>query len=167
MIDCPSCGAQNPDGEVYCYKCGILLNQAFDTKQLPEDEAKLVFPKRHWGTATFDYKTYVLMHVRGHDKPLAVPFEGEELVIGRSNEEAKVDIDLSDYGALEQGVSRRHALLRRQNETVQLIDLQSANSTFLNGHKIIPNEPRILRDGDEMKLGQLVVRVAFEDVHPS
>ncbi len=167
MIECPGCGTENKDGEVICIRCGILLNQAFDTKKLPEDEAKLVFPKRHWGTATFDYKTYVLMHVRGHDKPIVVPFEGEELVIGRSNEEVKVDIDLSNYGALEAGVSRRHALLRRQSETVQLIDLKSANSTFLNSHKIIPNEPRILRDGDEIKLGQLVVRVAFEDVHES
>ena len=37
----------------------------------------------------------------------------------------------------------------------------SANSTYLNGQRLLPSEPRILRDNDELRLGRLVIRVTF------
>jgi predicted component of type VI protein secretion system len=40
-------------------------------------------------------------------------------------------------------------------------DLGSANSTFLNGQRLMPHEPRVLRDNDEVRLGRLVFRVNF------
>ncbi len=71
------------------------------------------------------------------------------------------DIDLTPHDAIEKGVSRTHAVLTRDQETVVVADLNSANGTFLNGQKLMPNEPRILRDNDELRLGRLVIRVAF------
>ena len=41
------------------------------------------------------------------------------------------------------------------------MDLGSANATYLNGQKLIPFQARILRDGDELKLGNCGVRVGF------
>ena len=35
------------------------------------------------------------------------------------------------------------------------------NGTFLNGQRLVPNQPRILRDGDEIRLGHLVLYVRF------
>ncbi|NLF75923.1 MAG: FHA domain-containing protein, partial [Chloroflexi bacterium] len=68
---------------------------------------------------------------------------------------------LSPYDALEKGVSRRHMMVSREHDTVAVMDLGSANSTYLNGQRLLPSEPRILRDNDELRLGRLVIRVTF------
>jgi hypothetical protein len=153
---------------MYCYRCGYLLSGKSETRRFNAQDTGRVVPKRRWGTARFDAQTSVQLHVRGHEKPIVVFFNADnEITMGRTHEKVVVDVDLSNYGAVEHGVSRRHALLRRQNDTIVVVDLESANSTFLNGQRIIPNEPRILRDGDELRLGRLVVRVTFELVKVS
>ena len=47
-------------------------------------------------------------------------------------------------------VSRRHALLRRQNGQYILEPLSPTNSTLLNGQRIF--RPTVLRSGDEIRL---------------
>lgn len=166
MIECPNCGAENQENAAYCYRCGHTFSTKSKTRVFDSPDTGPVVPKRRWGTARFDSQTSVQLHVRGHEKPVVVFFNAEnEITMGRTHGDVVVDVDLSGYGAVEHGVSRRHAQLRRQNETIVVIDLDSANSTFLNGQRIIPNEPRILRDGDEIRLGRLVIRVTFELVH--
>lgn len=167
MIECSNCEAPNQDGAAICYRCGSPLDDGKPTegktRQFNGSDTGPVIPRRKWGTARFDNQTVILLHVRGYDQPLRVLFGEEELVIGRSHETSSVDVDLTEHGAIDAGVSRRHALLRRQNETIVLVDLNSANGTFLNGQRIISNEPRILRDGDELRLGRLVIRTSFEE----
>jgi len=169
---CPNCGTENKEEDVYCYRCGALLPKGAalarstrqDTTILDEGSDGPASPKRRWGTARFDHETVVILHVRGYQDKLNVRLEeNRDVTLGRTHGDVTVDIDFTPYKALEAGVSRRHALLRRQNDTVVLMDLGSANSTFLNGQRIIPNEPRILRDGDEVRLGKLVVRASFEN----
>ena len=46
-------------------------------------------------------------------------------------------------------------------DALKVIDLGSANATFINGQKLIAHQARILRDGDELRLGHLVIRVHF------
>ena len=58
-------------------------------------------------------------------------------------------------------MSRRHLDLPRQHDTILVTDLGSANSTYINGQRLIPREPRILRDNDELRLGRMVIRVTF------
>ncbi len=169
MIVCPNptCEASNTEGSAHCFRCGtplpVVNNMQGKTKTFGSSGTGPVIPRRKWGTARFDNQTVILLHVRGYEKPLKVLFGEEELVIGRTHEDSSVDVDLTEHGAIDAGVSRRHALLRRQNDTIVLVDLNSANGTFLNGQRIISNEPRILRDGDEVRLGRLVLRASFEE----
>ena len=55
-----------------------------------------------------------------------------------------------------------HAVVRRGDGLLNLIDLGSVNGTYLNGQRLIPNQPRVLRDGDEIKFGKLVCYVYFK-----
>lgn len=165
MIECPQCKADNPEQSLHCFRCGTLLRHERSTKVFDQTDESPVIPKRRWGTARFDRETVILLHVRGYNEPLRIVFSQDELVIGRTHGDVVVEVDLTEHGGIDAGVSRRHALLRRQNDTIVVIDLGSANSTFLNGQRIIPNEPRILRDGDEMRLGRLVMRATFEDAY--
>ncbi len=56
-------------------------------------------------------------------------------------------------------VSREHACVRREGWRAILEDLGSANGTFLNGERL--SEPMQLRDGDQIKVGD--VQFVFHD----
>lgn len=56
-------------------------------------------------------------------------------------------------------VSRNHALIRRENDGYVLVDLGSANGTFVNGRPI--SSPTTLNDGDEIKFGDVVLNVRY------
>jgi pSer/pThr/pTyr-binding forkhead associated (FHA) protein len=68
-----------------------------------------------------------------------------EMVLGR---EAGVDLLLSG-----DQVSRRHALLRRQNQEYTIIDLDSVHGVYLNGTKV---HSAVLRDEDVLQLADVV-----------
>jgi pSer/pThr/pTyr-binding forkhead associated (FHA) protein len=84
--------------------------------------------------------------------------------VGRYNPttDEKPEIDLTDYGAVEKGVSRRHAFIIRRDGSLYLVDNDSPNGTFLNGQKLVAQQPRVLRDGDDIRLGHLVLRITFQ-----
>ena len=70
-------------------------------------------------------------------------------------------VDLSAFGAEGMGVSRLHIRIRRKGILLYVADLDSTNGTHLNGRKLIPDGDRVLRDGDELYLGRLCIRVRF------
>lgn len=162
MVPCPRCGYQNPDGEILCIRCGLPLEIIRDgtTRRLDATAEADHFPR--WGTTRLGRERKLLLHVRGHDKPLVVHIT-DMLILGRRDTETgeAPDIDLADYHAQELGVSRRHAAILVEDDTLKVMDLGSANSTYMNGQKLIAHQARILRDGDELRLARLVVRINF------
>ena len=167
MQICPHCSKENPDTDAYCYACGHILPMALSgvtssTTKL-SDVYELLEPQRRWGTAYFDRKGRLQLTFRDTGELVALEI-AHSLVLGRYHQEPGVDqpdVDLTPYGALEKGVSRRHVMVSREHDTVMVMDLGSANSTYLNGQRLLPSEPRILRDNDELRLGRLVIRATF------
>ena len=82
-----------------------------------------------------------------------------EATIGREDVASSnfPEIDLNPYGGVEGGVSRRHARLRWQQGQWMVEDLQSVNYTFVNRQKLSPGTPYPLQDGDELRLGRVVL----------
>ena len=48
-------------------------------------------------------------------------------------------------------VSRRHAILMREDETVRVLDDRSLNGVFVNGERVTSRE---LQDGDVLQIGR-------------
>jgi hypothetical protein len=167
MIICTQCGHSNLEGELVCANCGRLLGENVTETNLLGEDTGAIDPRRRWGTARFDTEDVLLLTVRNHEsKPLSIRVNGDK-TLGRLHRDSTPDIDLTPYEAYDQGVSRIHAVLRRQNDTITVTDLHSQNNTYLNGMRLVPDQPRIVRDGDEIRLGQLVMRVTFQnDPHP-
>jgi ABC transport system ATP-binding/permease protein len=88
---------------------------------------------------------YRLVHVSGSLAGRVREMESREVVLGRDPALAQVV-----FGPEERAVSRRHAALRVENDTLLLRDLESRSGTFVAGHDI---EEAELRDGDEFQLG--------------
>ncbi len=87
----------------------------------------------------------------------------DRLILGRIDQGGLIqpDILLDEFNALEQGVSRHHAVIYLEDNVLKVMDLDSVNGTYLNGLRLIPHQCRILRDGDELRLGNLRLRASF------
>ncbi len=72
----------------------------------------------------------------------------EEIVIGREDTDLTIDDD---------ELSRRHAVVRRHANRLQVEDLGSTNGTFVDGTRIA--EPTLLGGGAEIKIGTTVLVV--------
>lgn len=72
------------------------------------------------------------------------------VVVGRSPS--------SDVVVDEPYVSATHARFTLQGPALVLEDLDSTNGTLVNGHPI--NQPVTLRDGDEVQVGDAIMRVS-------
>jgi pSer/pThr/pTyr-binding forkhead associated (FHA) protein len=105
----------------------------------------------------------LVLLVRDSVEPIVLN-PGERTTIGRMDlrRPERPDIDLTAYGGMEKGVSRIHAAVEPKGNLLTLIDLGSSNGTYLNGHRLPPNEPYTLREGDEIHLGKMVIHIYFK-----
>ncbi|HVO43966.1 MAG TPA: FHA domain-containing protein [Aggregatilineales bacterium] len=104
----------------------------------------------------------IVLQIQGVREPVVLRPQAE-MLLGRADPALRVDlaVDFTPFGGVENGVSRAHAALRRADNRLTLVDLGSVNGTHLNGQRLTPNQPSPLRDGDEIQLGRLVLRVFF------
>jgi hypothetical protein len=82
---------------------------------------------------------------------------GQQMVIGRRSQSRGVNPDIDLVGPPEDpGVSHLHALLVPQESGWAVVDMESANGTYLNdpsSNPLDPNVPVALKDGDVVFLG--------------
>lgn len=169
VLVCPKCKNENELETKICVYCGELLinvEKSATTKFLEnnEDDDNNT-PK--WGSARFNSRTNLVLGIEGEARTLEFDADAiEELVLGREDPKTGTvpAVNLSPYGAQEKGVSRKHSSIIRKDGSLYLVDHASANGTFLNGHKLVANQSRVLRDGDDVRLGKLEIRVTFERV---
>lgn len=88
---------------------------------------------------------------------------GERLTIGRDDAKNEIypEIDLSQHNGQTFGVSRKHARVIMRDNRITVEDLNSANGTYINGKHIGVLVPTRIRDGDQLKLGNLALQVHF------
>lgn len=87
-----------------------------------------------------------------------------EILVGREDATSDIfpELDLTPYGALEKGVSRRHAKITRHDDELTVEDVGSVNGTFLNGHRLTPYQKVPIDSGDVLQLGALGLQVYFD-----
>jgi pSer/pThr/pTyr-binding forkhead associated (FHA) protein len=166
MDVCPHCGFENRHGVLVCGSCGKALfeshpNAIAQTRESERaDEAS--FPRIPEGTARFGQGAALVIRIR-EGAELTIPLVGERIIIGRADVTSHLqpDVDLTPFGGGEKGVSRVHAAIDRAGESLTIVDFGSRNGTYLNGQRLIPHEPYLLHDGDEMRLGELTVQIGF------
>jgi predicted amidophosphoribosyltransferase len=82
-----------------------------------------------------------------------------EIIVGREDPIGNIfpDIDLTNFGGDECGVSRQHARITLQGNQYYITDLQSTNFTYVNEQRLQPNLATPLHDGDEIRFGNLTM----------
>jgi len=164
VITCPVCKHSELDGTLFCSECGSRLwGDAFADetasfslgRDLPRTETigALVIPPQ-------SVVTGITVRITGAAEP--VQLSGKtEYMLGRADPKHDVipDLDLGPYGGQHLGVSRRHASFAVTDTGLTVQDLGSTNGTQVNGRLLNPNERCPLKDGDEVRLGKLVLNI--------
>jgi hypothetical protein len=164
-LTCLVCGRINPGTATECEnpRCRSILLP--ETHKVSPDHTPILIAKG--GTRHIEHT--LLLYVQGSNESIEVELgDSSELIIGRydSTTGTAPDVDLADYDAKEKGVSRKHAVLTYLGDLLKISDLASANSTYLNGQRLIPHQPRIIRNGDRLTLGTLALTVQFGKSNP-
>ncbi len=88
-----------------------------------------------------------------------MPVQRSPLLLGRarSKEGHRPDFDMSFYDP-EGYVSRRHAQIIRARNGYFIADLGSSNGTYVNDQLLSPQRQRLLRNGDQITIGEVVIQ---------
>jgi hypothetical protein len=166
MIKCPVCQAEHPEKTLFCDKCGSYLLEDRQKTTDPIFVGEVAWMEREEppeapeeeGVSLASLRLSILGSGRDVDLPLT-----KEVIIGRLDPTSDCfpEIDLTSDGGLKKGVSRRHAKITRRGNKVFIEDLGSMNGTFLNRKKLTPYLPQVLKNGDELQLGGLILQVSF------
>jgi pSer/pThr/pTyr-binding forkhead associated (FHA) protein len=130
-VQCPICKTHNPAGEAFCVECGLLFSSA-----LPDDA---------FGAPAVRLPCLVDESGREHF------LRPGSNIVGR-----EADILITDAR-----VSRRHAEITLENQTVKLKDLGSTNGTIVNGEKLEPGNEVTLSASDEVMFGGVKLILSF------
>ncbi len=167
MIVCSNCTHVNMSGALFCSECGArlgaydpLTTQNIKTNQMSEAPKQRPGPPPPTQTTLNNWVTLHLLDT-GQVLPLA---ERNEFTLGRISEGQPImpDIDLSPYQAYARGVSRLHAVLKREASHVFLMDLGSSNGTFVNGKRLSPHVDHAVSNGDVIALGKLKIQILLK-----
>lgn len=171
MIICPNCRSEEISGALYCSECGsqIVYSEAQSTQSIFHDRSEpSPQPKQTPGIQASSFTeppqtgSFISLHLVETGEIL--PLMGRnEYTIGRVAEGQPIlpDVDLSNYAAYAQGVSRLHASLKVDRLRVTIMDLGSSNGTRVNGQKISSNFDYPVNHGDIIALGKLKIQVLF------
>jgi hypothetical protein len=172
---CPTCGHRNRPGILLCENCGTNLatgrQSGVGTRDLMREQekgegqldAEAQQAVDTAGGANFTEEMVLRIEIEGGSTPMLV-YPKQEIIMGRRdpNTGGMPDVDLTAYAGYRMGVSRRHAAIRLQDKQLHVSDLGSSNGTFLNGTRLNAHRPYQLKDGDEVRLGQMILRLYFQ-----
>lgn len=162
-MECKECGYENRQGVLLCENCGtdiydILVGEV-TTKQLSQNDTRDLQLNQPASSRP------LILYIADGVAPLSVERKNNQ-VIGRidpaKTNDTSVDIDLTVFDALNNGVSRHHARLDAREQPPALVDLGSNNGTYVNGKRLTTDSPEGLESGDEVQVGRLKMRVYFK-----
>jgi pSer/pThr/pTyr-binding forkhead associated (FHA) protein len=154
-------------GEAFCETCGAALNTPAPS---------LATPTPAFGSPAYPSSAHApggspalapavapttLQRARLLIQPAGVEIafpDAAQAIVGRADASSNFfpDVDLDQYDALSNGVSRSHARVLLQDGRVLIEDLDTTNGTAVNRQRLAPRQTQPIRDGDEIRFGKLV-----------
>lgn len=168
MILCPNCHSQEISGTLFCAECGarLVVGEIPTTSHIERNQTGMLIlqtrPPSPPNLAASGQliSTSVSLHLI--ESGTILHLSGQtEFTLGRVADGQPIlpDVDLSEYEAYAQGVSRLHSALKINNQRVFITDLGSSNGTRVNGQKIMPNVDYPLNHGDVVTLGKFKIQI--------
>jgi pSer/pThr/pTyr-binding forkhead associated (FHA) protein len=166
MIRCPNCHIDNVVNSIYCRECGTSLieNDKRKTDPLDADEAGRVDQTADpGGTSSLEPGSRpgsIRLKIGPSQREVNLRLDNA-IHIGRADPNLDIlpEVDVTEDIAPEKSVSRRHAVIFQQGETVLVEDVGSINGTYVNGKRLDAFTPQALYNDDTVRLGKLLIVV--------
>jgi hypothetical protein len=166
MIVCPNCRYENVTGTLFCEECGAQLEGDNVIAEALTDEliTRELSRKAPRPEPAAPVTSWISLHFMDSGKILPLTSRNE-FILGRLTDDSPIlpDIDLTPYRASACGVSRLHAVVKRKENKVLVMDLSSSNGTYINGRRIPPDVEETLRHGDIVALGTLQIQILLHE----
>jgi hypothetical protein len=170
MIICSNCQHENVSGTLFCVECGTQLDDEVETLTTQAVTHEEIADDLKSRSATAEppsspANSWISLHLMDSGKILPLASR-TEFTMGRLSEGQPImpDIDLTPYQAYASGVSRLHAVVKREADDRSIVmDLGSSNGTYLNGRRINPHTEEELKHGDVVALGKLKIQVLLRN----
>lgn len=161
---CPSCKLRNKPGAILCTFCGAPLKgppqETRATDRLTDDEQ---IPEAQPPAYNVSLVPGVGLGIYLENTAPVTVIRDEEAILGRrASGTGGLIVDLVPFGAIQMGISRRHAVIHREEDGYYITDLNSTNGTRINGRRLLPNTPCRLSSGDVVRLGRLNLLVLYK-----
>ena len=102
-----------------------------------------------------------LVVIRGAKPNTEYPIYDGQNILGRADQKP-VDIDLEIQESPDRvWSSRQHAVIRCENGSLVIEDLNSSNGTFVNQNRIQPGQKQPLRANDIIQIGEVQLKVVL------
>lgn len=169
MIICPNCQHENVQGTLFCVECGAQLDdsETLTTQAVTQSEIANDLKEKNASVEppSSPINSWISLHLMDSGKILPLTSR-TEFTMGRLSEGQPImpDIDLTPYQAYASGVSRLHAVVKREADRTIVMDLGSSNGTYLNGRRLNPHTEEELKHGDVVALGKLKIQVLLRNV---
>jgi hypothetical protein len=169
MIICTNCQYKNVSGAVFCAECGAQLDgvETLVTQAITDEQIEEELKKRlgHPEPVSAPSNSWISLHLMDSGKILPLASRNE-FTHGRLSEGQPImpDIDLTPYQAYASGVSRLHAVVKREDNRVAVMDLGSSNGTYVNGRRLNPHTEESLSHGDIVALGKLKIQILLRNI---
>lgn len=169
MNACSVCGTDYYPGALFCEACGAAVHPAakahvaaLKTKRQAFPAVQTVGPDPN--PVPIDRETGGLT-VYLPDRHKVLTIRSAIIHVGRFDPDLgfKPELDLTPFDGLDMGVSRRHALIRREAGGYVIIDQQSSNGTWLDGARLSAGRPYPLPPKAAVRFGDLLVQLSTAD----
>jgi len=162
---CSKCGEPLEPDSAFCDMCGqpvgapaqggppVAPPPAYDYPQPPQPAQPASIPSQ----PSYGAPAQARLVIQDGQASFPLRPDKPEIIMGREDPISSVfpDIDLTDYGGDDKGVSREHARISFRGGQAFIEDLGSTNHTFVNQKELAPRQPHPLNNGDEVRLGRL------------
>lgn len=167
MIVCKECGSLQEEGTLFCNECGRYLAETSGktTVVLPFSDFAQQAPQPPlpgFKPEPFNETQHITFIIPSSRRRFKIEMT-DQIRVGRPDSASGIlpELNLADDDAAEMGVSRMHAIIQASNQGLVLIDLGSTNGTLLNNSPLSPQLPYPLKNGDEIRFGDLLVHILF------
>ncbi len=177
-LTCSNCGASLEADSAFCDMCGTRVSQVPQPRpggqyQPPPPKPQSPSPYERATPPPPPRDAYATVAappappppptvnarlvVHPGNQALPLPQGKPEAIIGRDDPVGGLypDVDLTDCGGDDAGVSRQHARIYFQGGRAFIEDRGSTNRTYVNGQPLSPWQAHPLQSGDEVRFGRL------------
>ena len=159
---CRRCGKQFAESARVCPFCGTLANETYQDITLNTVDAAPGAHTQPLGEHAVHFMAslvgkQIALYIEDASLPLVIDLSDRATLGRRSPRDTGVapTIALNRFDAFNRGVSRIHAVMYYENDTLFIVDEYSTNGTWVNGRKLEPMQPTALAHGAEIRLARL------------